>query len=449
MNNKYYQLTRLLNESTASKENFNFVLNLEKENFSNIHKIKRVPDIETIYLKDGNKTLYGVKYFCFDNSEEPKMIRITSESKDFSDIYSVDLYNKQLQISTGIQIQGMDKEKFLNFINDIVTTTKIGYPKQSTIKEEVDIPVKQSLFKKIISDIAENPQKTFFGIMIAMSLYYQYKYFIVKIINWFKERYVSGPLETKMNEELFIGQKKNDSKFSMYSNLINHITNVVKGPAPAFIICGPPGMSKTYIVRRTLHFLGLKPAIDYTILKGSSSNVIDIYEMLYYNRKKILILDDFDTPLRDESIVNLLKGITDSYSNRIISLPRADPKSVDIKYQQYTSVPSKFEFKGKLIIITNMKKSEINPALVSRAPTFEVMYNTKQIINAIDKMMEYISPKISMDIKREVFNYITTLYKQYPKLIVTFRDYQACLDARIGFSEGWKDMCKTVLGLNK
>jgi replication-associated recombination protein RarA len=235
----------------------------------------------------------------------------------------------------------------------------------------------------------------------------------------------------------------------MYRTLQNYIGHITSGKANALILCGPPGMSKTYIVRRTLHFEGYKPRADYNIESGSTLGLADTYALLYYNRKKILILDDFDTPLQDEDMINMLKSVSDTYSRRILSLPREKKLDTAKTGGEATAVPAKFEFKGKLIIITNLKREQLNPALISRAPVYEVNFNAKQVFEAIKKMIRFISPGVPEKVKWEVHDFLAELYKKNPKITIDFRVFVNAIDARVGNPESWKEMTKVIVNFGK
>lgn len=181
--------------------------------------------------------------------------------------------------------------------------------------------------------------------------------------------------------------------------------------------------------------------------KGGGLSIAAVYDLLFETRNKILILDDFDTPLRNEDTVNMLKAITDSYDKRILSISR-EKRMNSGQNQGSSETPSKFEYKGKLVIVTNLKKSEIDRALLSRAPAFEVSFNNKEIIEALQIMLEYINPNVSMEIKKEVLDYILILHKKNPEIQIDFRAFKNSVDARVGNPLYWKEMIQTIVGYN-
>jgi hypothetical protein len=422
------------------------LLKLDKINIKGVSKIIKVPGFEE--LKVSNIKLFAVKYFIY-KEKTPLIVRITSTSKSFSEVYSLDLLNYKMIPSAGFILKKKPDEKFIEFFKDVVTNTAVKPIKESfELKREYILQRKYKTPKTLTEDFGIfNDLIKFYGlltgVMLAMSLLVKYRYYFIQIKNWFYEKYVSGPIEEELNQKLFGGQKVDEAAFKLYHRLIEFIEYTLREKSPAFLICGPPGTSKTYIVRRTLYFQNYKPRRDYVIEKGASLGIRDVFSLLYYNRKKILILDDFDTPLRNEDTINLLKSITDSYDRRIVSLPRE--KQVGGDEGSVPATPDKFEFSGKLIIVTNLTRKDINTALLSRIPTFEVQYNMKEILENIEKMLVYINPDVPVPIKQEVYEYVVSLYRQDKFINLDFRTFRSCVEVRVGNPSGWKEMVKIIL----
>ena len=426
-------------------------LNLDKQKIPNITKINRIPGFEEVLLPDGTE-LIGIKYFLFTpkHNKIPIIIRFTSINKSFSTLYGMDIYDKKGNPAAGLHFKNTLPEKeLLKFISDLPNSLKYKNVNENYVLDSYLSIIQEGGFKNFRQILNDNPVikaqllMTFAPLAFAIAL--GFKWYITKYTKWREERRVEGPVEKKMNNDLFIGQKYNDPAFKMYLDLQNFIKFVALGKAPAIILCGPPGMSKTYIVRRTFHFENLVPGKDFNIEKGSSLSTISTYDLLFKNRDKILVLDDFDTPLRNVDTVNMLKAITDSYSKRILSFPTERTMSRSDGGEESTS-PRKFEYRGKLIIITNLKKSEIDRALLSRAPAFEVNFSPKIVLASIDKMMQFMNPAVSMEVKREVLNYIIKLYKKQPSISIDFRSFKNSVDARVGNPLYWEDMVRTIVG---
>ena len=203
-----------------------------------------------------------------------------------------------------------------------------------------------------------------------------------------------------------------------------------------------PGTSKTYIVRRTFYFNRLTHGKEYVILKGSALNLNDFCSILYRYNNKIIIFDDFDTPLEDKELTNILKSATDSYSHRIISVPRA--KEVANQNDSDINLPERFEFKGKILIITNKKFRELDKALISRSLTVEVNFKPEEFVESIRNMLKYIMPDVDMKIKEEVLEFINSLVQKHESKGLNFRTFENAITIRLLYDD-WKDMIKYVL----
>ena len=430
-------------------------------NIPDAKKVVKLKNIDEFYTSDKTK-FYGVVYFIYF-SKDPIIVRLSSKDESFSTLHGIDILSDRLIPVVGIIFkENPTNEELVGFITDY----KKGIMKESVVEDYLNYlsegPIlvgagvaagqaasKSPVFRKILKAMFTDPQiaPTVYLMLFTTGLVAIAKwwYLIKRIINWGKEKYVEGPVERKLNQALFGTQTKDEPAFAMYSRLSDFVNHIIHGKQPAFIICGPPGMSKTYIVKRTFHFSGLRPGADYRIEKGGALGAAEVYSLLYYNRKRFLILDDFDTPLSNPTMVNLLKAITDSYDRRIISYPREKVTEVGGEGSTMPSAPSKFEFKGKLIIVTNLTKDQIDPALLSRAPAIEVKYNTQQVLDALENLLKFVNPKTSMEIKREVLDYILELHKEQPFIHVDFRSFKSSVDARDGGVWDWKAMVRTIV----
>jgi len=418
-----------------------YATNLHKQKLPGIRSIRKHPSIDKEVFKTYGP-MFLQKYFL-DDGKGVKMVAFGAKSPSFSKTDLFILFDLKLQPALFFEFKNdFDEEGFLKFLGKLISTSKFKTPKRR-VGEHVNIPT-------YLKEKMDNDDKAILIIKAVMSsilalssiiLLVRYYFTIVK--HAAEEYYVNTTIEKELNQELFSGQEKQESGFAMFSNLESYINMILDKRLNALIICGPPGMSKTYMVRRTLHFANKEPGKHYRIEKGSSLGLNSTYQLLYDNRTKLLILDDFDTPLNDPDIVNLLKAITDSYGKRIVSL--SPDKKISTQTQATSTAPRKFEFKGQIILITNLDKNKIDIALRSRAPVAEVTYNAKQVIAATEKLLKFIAPKVPMVFKEEVFNYIKLLYKNDNKITVNFRSIKSSIDARVGNLNGWKEMVKIIV----
>mgnify|MGYP003641333829 FL=1 len=129
------------------------------------------------------------------------------------------------------------------------------------------------------------------------------------------------------------------------------IDGVVRG----MVVTGPPGVGKSFGVEAVLEKNSLfdvlaSKKLRFETIKGASS-AIGLYKILYNNAdaNNVLVLDDCDTVLYDETSLNLLKAALDSCKKRKLCW------NTDSALLRREGIPDSFEFNGSVIFITNLK----------------------------------------------------------------------------------------------
>lgn len=126
------------------------------------------------------------------------------------------------------------------------------------------------------------------------------------------------------------------------------------GTVRALILSGPPGIGKSYGVLKQLEkqsmFDNIKGENEWEVVKGATS-AIGLYKKLYrYSAAgSVVVFDDCDTVLFDDLSLNILKAALDSGQKRIIQW------NTESRVLDREGIPDKFEFKGSVIFITNVK----------------------------------------------------------------------------------------------
>ena len=143
----------------------------------------------------------------------------------------------------------------------------------------------------------------------------------------------------------------------------------MSGTNKSFIISGPPGLGKSYGV--------MDIAVKYE-MKGKTVVVVKgfvrptgLYKVLYENRSKnsVVIFDDADSVFADENALNLLKCACDMTRKRELHwLAETNMKD---EFEQ--PLPTKFEFEGSIIFITNKDFDAIIAKGGRNAEHFEAM----------------------------------------------------------------------------
>jgi len=76
-----------------------------------------------------------------------------------------------------------------------------------------------------------------------------------------------------------------------------------------------------------------------------------------------------------------------------------------------TNLPNKIDFKGRIIFISNMNEDEWDSAILSRAFTVNLSFESGEMLEFIDKIKDKIkTPGVSEEMKQEVIDYIRELY---------------------------------------
>lgn len=133
------------------------------------------------------------------------------------------------------------------------------------------------------------------------------------------------------------------------------IDGIVRG----MVVTGPPGVGKSFGVEAVLEKNRIFDKLAgnrsrFEVIKGASS-AIGLYKVLYEyaDKNNVLVLDDCDTVLYDETSLNLLKAALDSSKKRRLSW------NTDSALLRREGIPDSFEFKGSVIFITNLKFDKV------------------------------------------------------------------------------------------
>jgi hypothetical protein len=209
-----------------------------------------------------------------------------------------------------------------------------------------------------------------------------------------------------------------ESKFTInqrFGFLSDMIVMLAKGDQPSVVVTGPGGLGKSHTVTTTLRKAGLKdmsilddyeigaqvPKNAFVVIKGYSTPK-GLYRTLYENRNSIIVFDDCDSVLKDPVSLNILKGALDSYSKRIISW-RADIKDEDL--------PTSFEFKGRVVFISNMSSSQLDQAIISRSMSVDVTMTAAQKVERMRFLVKEkdFMPDFDLVAKNDALNLIAKL----------------------------------------
>ena len=204
-----------------------------------------------------------------------------------------------------------------------------------------------------------------------------------------------------------------NERFGFVSDMVAMLAS---GAQASVVVTGPGGLGKSFTVTKALVDCGmqdvslledfavgtiLKTAKTFRVIKGYSTPK-GLYRTLYENKDGVIVFDDCDSVLKDPTSLNLLKGALDSYSRRIISW-RADIKDEDL--------PTSFEFKGRVIFISNLASSNIDQAIITRSMAVDLSMTNKQKIERMQHLLasgEFM-PEFDKTIKADAMGLIERL----------------------------------------
>lgn len=225
------------------------------------------------------------------------------------------------------------------------------------------------------------------------------------------------------------------------------VTMLAKGDQASVVITGPGGLGKTFNVLSTLQKNGmedltsLEEFMEGTVISTKKSFVIikgystpkGLYRALYENRNGVIVFDDCDSVLRDPVSLNLLKAALDSYDRRVISW-RADIRDDDL--------PTSFEFKGRVIFISNMSASQLDQAILTRSLVVDLtMTNTQKVermrflLSQADFMPEY-----EREFKQDAMDLISKLQDEVKEL--SLRTLIQVTKIRKSNGKNWKNLAE-------
>ena len=226
-----------------------------------------------------------------------------------------------------------------------------------------------------------------------------------------------------------INVERDDPK-TAFKKMGVYIKSVIKGLQPGVILCGAPGVGKTYRVKQYLKAYGYNEGHNLYTIKGTQSPrqlYIDMYN--YKDAGKIIVIDDADAlvgPKAPEVAINLLKAALDSTSDdegRLV----AYKVTGDLRDEEGIPIPKRHYYNGQMIIITNYSIGQLNSALKGRVFTQTLDFTAEQILGIIRDLMPNLDPhKLTMEAKQKAYNYLMRLAEEKTTMEINIRNFLSC-----------------------
>lgn len=234
--------------------------------------------------------------------------------------------------------------------------------------------------------------------------------------------------------------------FNMFDDIVRSVcSGIIRG----LIVCGPAGVGKSYGVEQILQAKQLvqnlqTPKVTRFEMICGYASPINIYKALYNHSAEghVVVFDDCDDALLDDTALNILKAALDTKKRREIYW-LAESKTLSSE-----GIPNHFEFKGSVIFLTNYDFEKTTAsrlrahmdAMLSRCHYLDLaisnqrdqLLRIKQVVN--DGMLrEY---EFSENVVAEILYYVEDNIDHFREL--SLRTVKKIADFRKAFNGSWK-----------
>ena len=225
-------------------------------------------------------------------------------------------------------------------------------------------------------------------------------------------------------------EKSKKDPDQVFKEMYKYIKMVAKGLVPSLIICGAPGVGKTWKTTNQLKAMGYEEDVNMYTIKGKCTPrrlYLHLYE--YQDKGNIVLIDDADAlvgPKAPEDCINILKAALDSTSSdegRLVSYGIGGKLTDD----DGNDIPKKFYYRGGVIILTNYNQGQLDTALRGRSYTQDIVFTSKQVLEIIHKLMPTIEPeKLTAKAKTKAYDYLMELYENGQQMELSIRTFGLC-----------------------
>jgi len=243
-----------------------------------------------------------------------------------------------------------------------------------------------------------------------------------------------------------INMLDDDLKIDVFKAIELNTIQVARGRSNSLIVTGQSGLGKTRVVMDTIESLGMVKDVHYYHAKGTATTA-GLYEILFKNRKILIIFDDCDDVLKEADSVSLLSASLDTYETREVSrLVRGyfdsttmSDKEIQEEYEKTGKLPNRFEFTGEVIFISNLPEEKFDKKLLSRCLHVDVHLSKKEVVDRMKEIMKKLTPDVEMEKKLEALDYLVFLISNYPtKFDLNIRTLIHSINLRAGNEEKMK-----------
>lgn len=225
-------------------------------------------------------------------------------------------------------------------------------------------------------------------------------------------------------------EEERDDPEMVFKKMQKYVKMVIKGINPSVILCGAPGVGKTFNVKKQLKAAGFNEGHNLCTIKGKCTpRILYMTLMDYKDKGNIVLIDDADGlvgPGAPEDSINILKAALDSTSDdegRLVSYG----VSGTLKDDEGNPISKRFYYNGGIIVITNYQAGSLDTALRGRSFVQDIKFTTEELLDIIKKLMPAIDPEhLSPKSKIKAYDYLVELSNADADMEVSIRTFGIC-----------------------
>ena len=243
---------------------------------------------------------------------------------------------------------------------------------------------------------------------------------------------ISSPKKSMSKEvQKEVEEVKHKEPELAFKEMRGYLSMVTSGIQPGLIICGAPGIGKTYRVMKFLKSKGYNDDVNMHVIKGRCTTrnlFLDLYK--FQNKGEIILIDDADSligPKAPEDTINILKAALDSNDN--------DGKGRKISYRitgrltddDGVEIPKTFYYSGSVIVLTNYSVGQLDSAIRGRVFTQDLNFSSQQLLSLIKQIMPAIEEGRLLSVaKIKAFDYLSDLADEGSQMEISIRSFVTC-----------------------
>jgi hypothetical protein len=246
---------------------------------------------------------------------------------------------------------------------------------------------------------------------------------------------------------------------TLYGHMAQLVQMACKGSLRSLLIYGGPGTGKTFTIMNVVNDAGLSKGSDYVKLSGKAT-AAEIYKTLFMYRKNgLVIFDDLDSMWGNQDATNILKAALDTSDVREIAWASRDTVNVsrmsDKEREEFNDkvdaeieenpanarYPSMFDFTGRVIFISNLRKDQFDTAIMSRSAKINMDLTPAEILQRMRNILPTLGGNdVSLDKKQALLDHLLEMHGKGEITAVTMREFIKGLNIVRSGVPNWKEL---------